>query len=96
MRYLWDVYDNVNDWDGDDYSAGTTCYWCHLATPFHYGDGFGTNEINEPWTEFVWGPWPSVLTNRDARGAKAYDVAYRAQFGNSTIDSLRIDNCTPP
>ena len=90
MRYLWDVYDNHNDCDGDTYDANANLhYWQHFSMLGYYPSGTGTNQINEVWNSFL-----TVVTEPDGRGALSYEANYSNTLSVST-GTLRIDNCGP-
>jgi hypothetical protein len=82
MRYLWDVFDNHFDADGDEYSANQGDFWMHLAVLANYPNGTGTDQIDEP------------LTNRDGRGSGSYHDNYLSMTTHDT-GLLRTDNCSP-
>ncbi len=83
MRYLWDVFDNRNDCDGDTYSASQGDFWKHLSVLANYANGTGANAIDESQVK------------RDGRGAGAYRFNYETAFSVGT-ETLRVDNCSPP
>jgi hypothetical protein len=88
MRFLWDVFDNHNDADGDSYSANHGDFWKHLANLAWYPEGTGTNQIDEPWNANR-----TAVTELDGRGSISYAANYAANVVN--IGILRIDNCAP-
>jgi hypothetical protein len=89
MRYLWDVYDNHNDADGDSYSASQGNFWQHLANLAWYPEGTGTDQINEPWDSTF-----TSVTEPDGRGSVSYADNYNINVTATSI--LRTDNCSPP
>jgi hypothetical protein len=89
MRYFWDVFDNHNDADGDDYSANQGNFWQHLANLAWYPEGTGTYQIDEPWN------LPrDMVSEPDGRGSLSYTMNYKANVVETGI--LRVDNCGPP
>ena len=91
MRYLWDVFDNHNDADGDSYGANAAGhFWRHLANTAYYPDGLGLNQINEPWSTDSAGTWQ--LTEKDGRGAVSWAANYASVYWTG---SLMVDNCSP-
>jgi len=89
MRYLWDVYDDHNDADGDTYSAAQTHFAEHLAVIASYPAGTGANAINEPWNSAL-----NSITEPDGRGCLSYASNFQSFSGVST-SLLRVDNCSP-
>jgi hypothetical protein len=89
MRYFWDVFDNHNDADGDQYSASQSHYWQHLANLAWYPEGTGTNQIDEPWNSDY-----SAVTEKDGRGSVSYAANYAINVTDTTL--LKTDNCSPP
>jgi hypothetical protein len=90
MRFLWDVFDNHNDADGDSYTANQGDFWRHLHNLAWYPEGTGTNQIDEPWNAAR-----TQVTELDGRGSTSYVANYQANVAAS-ISTLRIDNCSPP
>lgn len=89
MRYLWDVYDNHNDADGDSYSASQSNFWEHLHNLAWYPEGTSTDEIDEPWNSTY-----TSVTEPDGRGGASYASNYLSNVTDTYL--LRTDNCTPP
>ncbi|MCU0655024.1 MAG: hypothetical protein MUF64_06965 [Polyangiaceae bacterium] len=89
MRFLWDVFDNRNDADGDSYTANSGCFWCQFGVMGLYPSGTGSNAIDEPWNASY-----SAIDNYDGRGSASYSANYSSNFNSVTI--LRTDNCSPP
>lgn len=88
MRFFWDVYDNRNDADGDDYSANQGDFWFHMALLAFYPAGTSNHQINEPWNSGF-----TSASEPDGRGSSDYSFHYNANLRD--IDILRLDNCSP-
>lgn len=88
MRFLWDVFDNHNDADGDSYSADLGDFWKHLHNLAWYAEGTGANQIDEPWNSTR-----TSVTELDGRGSLSYAFNYGANVANISV--LRVDNCGP-
>ena len=92
MRFLWDVYDDHNDGDGDSYSAANGQFWNHFANLAFYPQGTSADQIDEPWNSTR-----TAVTERDGRGSQSYKNNFQTQFPqfNSNIHLLWVDNCSP-
>ena len=90
MRFLWDVYDNHNDADGDSYSAAVSHYATHVNLLAFYPEGTDFGQIDE-----VWDASRSAASEPDGRGSSSYESNYLASTQQS-VSILRIDNCSPP
>jgi hypothetical protein len=88
VRYLWDIYDTVNDCDGDTYSATAGDYWKHLHNPAWYPTGTGPNQHQEPWDSAM-----MSVTEPDGRGSSSYLNNYRTNVAETV--NLNISNCWP-
>ena len=95
-RYLWDVFDNRNDADGDTYSANQSGhFWQHLANLASYPAGLGFFQEDEPWAPGAGGAVVlGTAAEKDGRGV----ATYRLYYASSTQDTnlLRVSNCSPP
>ncbi len=74
IRYLWDVYDTVND--GESVPEGPCCYWMMMGVLASYPSGTGGNQADEPWNSNYTG-----LDARDGRGTNSWGANYNAAFG---------------
>ena len=88
MRFLWDVYDNRNDADGDDYSANQGDFWSHMALLAFCPAGTSDHQINEPWDSSL-----TSANEPDGRGSSDYSFHYEDNLRD--IDILRLNNCSP-
>lgn len=101
MRFMWDVYDDRNDADGDTYSAGVSCFWCQFGVMNAYGSGNGVDDIDEPWFYYYpsfppGGPgYPMYVDKPDTRGSIAYSRRYQSAFSAPEVGTLWVDNCSP-
>lgn len=86
MRFLWDVYDTVNDCDDDTIGEGPQNYWRMYANMQNYAAGTSTNQIDEPWNSDF-----SAIDNFDGRGSSSYNQNYAAFM---SLGLLRVDNCS--
>jgi hypothetical protein len=89
MRYLWDIYDNHNDADGDTIAEGWSNYWRMYGNLTNYPSGTSPGQKDEPWNSTY-----TAIDDYDGRGAILYQSHYDIQYGIST-SLLRTSNCSP-
>ena len=88
QRYLWDVYDSVDDAAYSDTIGANTSsslwYGALIDELATYGAGTGNGQINEPWN--------SALTSIDAHDGRSTSD-YQAKINESTT-TQRSNNCS--
>jgi hypothetical protein len=93
MRYLWDLYDNNNDADGETISTGNGAFSDMYDTLGDYPTGVGYEAIDDPWSDTTY----TTVTNFDGRGA----ISYAQHFYNRNTTTysnaflVKTDNCSP-
>jgi hypothetical protein len=86
IRYLWDVYDNVNDSGYND--THHIQYFEFFTTLDNYGPGVNNNQANEPWTNSNY----NTVDNYDGRGTDDFVANLNALYSiDSTVQ--RTNNC---
>jgi hypothetical protein len=89
MRFLWDVYDNVND--NDTYSASQTHFWQHIHNLAWYPAGNNNNQVDDIWDGTL-----ANVTEPDGRGTISWVANYQANVtGVGAVSGLRTINCSP-
>jgi hypothetical protein len=91
MRFLWDVFDDHNDADGDTYSAHHGDFWQHISLMQFYPGGTGVNQHEEPWNSSK-----TSVAEPNGRGSLSYEHNYAASAGLTDVFLLWADNCSPP
>jgi hypothetical protein len=87
IRYLWDVYDSVND--GETISEGTANWWRLYRTYQHYPSGTGNHAADEHWNSTY-----TALDSTDGRGSRDYEWNYDNSYSLDTT-TARSNNCNP-
>jgi hypothetical protein len=103
QRFLWDIYDDHNDADGDDYSAAAAGeYVRHITLFAFYKPGTDAFELNEPYADQLddrfdqgldTGYPTSGAFDQEVRASVSYENNYRQIVGRD-LDLLRISNCS--
>jgi hypothetical protein len=88
LRFLWDIYDDVNDADGDTISEGYGPFWHMYANMTNYANGTGPTQIDEPWLDTTF----TSFDNLDGRGTISYKDHYATY---TSVHTLWVDNCSP-
>jgi hypothetical protein len=89
LRYLWDVFDNVND--GETVSEGAAGRWWRLYRNYnHYPLGPGVNAVDEHWDDAY-----TYMESGDGRGTVSYRQNYVDNYSFET-SAVRTLNCSPP
>ncbi|AKI99243.1 hypothetical protein ATI61_106618 [Archangium gephyra] len=88
MRFLWDVYDSVDDQESVAEGAGN--YWKMLNVMALYDNGTESLQISEPWNSNY-----SAIDNWDGRGSYSYRLNYFNKNGTSVYVPYSR-NCSPP
>ncbi|PTL83442.1 hypothetical protein [Vitiosangium sp. GDMCC 1.1324] len=88
MRFLWDVYDSVDDQETVAEGAGN--YWKMLNVLALYDNGTSTLQIDEPWNATY-----TAIDNWDGRGSYSYRMNYFNKNG-TTVYTPYVRNCSPP
>jgi hypothetical protein len=89
MRFIWDIYDDHADCDGDIIAAGNTNFVSLYTNMANYASGVGFEQIDEPWLNTSY----TSTDNLDGRGASSYSDHYSSSFQDVSL--LRTDNCGP-
>jgi hypothetical protein len=88
MRFIWDIYDDHNDCDGDTIAAGNTNFASLYTNLMNYPAGTGFDQIDEPWDASL-----TTIDNRDGRAGISYMDHYSSAF--QSVILIRTDNCGP-
>jgi len=84
-RYLWDVYDSVQDANYSD--TVSVPFWYFISGLAYYGTGPNDQQNNEPWNADY-----TAIDNYDGRSSADFYYNFYGRFGVDTAYQI-LSNC---